>query len=93
MTVRDKRKPKPRVPEMAVTRDAMAVPASEVHARERTEAGSAIGAALLLAVISAKTGVPVWVMPLSAHNEKPWSVPKCRCANWQLKPMAKPSPV
>jgi hypothetical protein len=41
------------------------------------------------AVISVKTGVRVSVTPLSAPNAKPWSVPKCRCANWPHKPMAK----
>jgi hypothetical protein len=40
-------------------------------------------------VKAVKTGVRVSVTPLSAPNAKPWSVPKCRCANWPHKPMAK----
>ena len=32
----------------------------------------------------------VWVMRPSAHSARPWSAPKCRCANWLPKPMAKP---
>ena len=36
-----------------------------------------------------KTAVRDWVMRLSAPNAKPWSVPKCPCANWPHKPMAK----
>ena len=32
-----------------------------------------------------------WVMLLFAPNAKPWRGPRCRCANWPRKPMAKPS--
>ena len=42
------------------------------------------------AEISGKTGVPVWAMRPSARNARPWSGPRCRCANWRPKPMVKP---
>lgn len=47
------------------------------------------GVVVAKAVISVKTVGRAWVMPLSVRNAKPWSVPKCRCANWPRKPMAK----
>ena len=37
-----------------------------------------------------KTADPVWVMRPSAPSARRWNVPKCRCVNWRLKPMAKP---
>lgn len=37
-----------------------------------------------------KTEAHVWVMRLSARNAKPWSAPKCRCASWPLRRMARP---
>ena len=40
-------------------------------------------------VMSAKTVGLAWAIPLSVRNEKPWSVPKCLCANWPHKRMAK----
>jgi hypothetical protein len=43
------------------------------------------------AAISAKNADRVWAMRLSAPSARPWSVQKCRCANWPRKPMAKPS--
>ena len=48
------------------------------------------GAGVVKAVISGKTGVRVWAMPLSVPSARPWNAPKCRCANWPHKPMAKP---
>jgi hypothetical protein len=41
------------------------------------------------AVMFAKTVGHAWAMPLSAPSAKPWSVPKCRCANWLHKRTAK----
>ncbi len=40
-------------------------------------------------VMFAKTADHVWAMPPSVHSVKPWSVPKCRCANWPHKRTAK----
>ena len=39
--------------------------------------------------ISVKTEAHAWVIPPFALKEKPWSGPKCRCANWRHRPMAK----
>jgi hypothetical protein len=41
------------------------------------------------AAISVKTAALVWAMRLSVLSAKPWSAPKCPCANWPRKPMAK----
>jgi hypothetical protein len=41
------------------------------------------------AVMFAKTAGHAWAMLLSAPSAKPWSAPKCRCANWPRKRMAK----
>jgi hypothetical protein len=41
------------------------------------------------AVMFAKTAGHAWAMPLSAPSAKPWSAPKCRCANWPHKRTAK----
>jgi hypothetical protein len=41
------------------------------------------------AVMFAKTVGHAWAMPPSVHSAKPWSVPKCRCANWPHKRTAK----
>ena len=41
------------------------------------------------AVMFAKTAGHAWAMPLSVPSAKPWSVPKCRCANWPHKRTAK----
>jgi hypothetical protein len=99
MTVRVKRKPKPLQVEMVVMAAATAVRASGVPVRVATvdlaarvsvaETVLVTAVAVAKAVISAKTGVRVWAMPLSVPSAKPWSVPKCRCANWPHKPMAK----
>ena len=79
---------------------AMADPASAVRVPELTGAlaaqvsvaVSALATAVVVAkaVISAKTAVRVWAMPLSVPSAKPWSAPKCRCANWPRKRTAKP---
>ena len=45
------------------------------------------------AVVILPTGVNlhrVWAIPPSVPSAKPWSVPKCRCASWRPKPMARP---
>jgi hypothetical protein len=73
---------------------ATADPVTGVHAQVATVAQIAsVTAALVVhpakGVISVKTEAPVWAMPPSARSVKPWSVPKCRCANWRHKPMAK----
>ena len=48
-------------------------------------------AATVLAIVHpVKTEAHVWVMRLSARNAKPWSAPKCRCASWPRKRMARP---
>lgn len=99
MTVLVKRKAKPPQVVMAATVAAMADRATGVRVLAQTVGqvaqASAVGTVLVTevvvakAVISAKTGVRAWAMPLSVPNVKPWSVPKCRCANWPHKPMAK----
>jgi hypothetical protein len=48
------------------------------------------GAIALATVDRVKTAVRAWVMRLSAPNAMPWSGPKCPCASWQHKRMAKP---
>ena len=81
------------------TADVMVVQASVVLAQVATEAQAP--AALVIAVLSeevivsvteprVKTAARDWVMRLSAPNAKPWSAPKCRCANWPRKRTAKP---
>ncbi len=84
---------------MAAMFAAMAARATGVHVLAQTVGqvaqASAAGTVLVTvvvvakAVISVRTGGRAWVMPLSVRNAKPWSVPKCRCANWQRKRMAK----
>jgi hypothetical protein len=32
----------------------------------------------------------VWAMRLFVPSARRWNAPKCRCANWRPKPMAKP---
>ena len=72
----------------------MAGPASGALARVVTVWVIGVSAAHpVKVVISVMTEAPAWAMPLSALSVKPWSVPKCRCANWQRKPMAKHSAV
>lgn len=68
----------------------MAALASVVHAQVATAAQ--VPAALVIAEVivwvtevRVKTAARAWVMRHSAPNAKPWSVPKCRCANWPRK--------
>jgi hypothetical protein len=72
----------------------MAGPASGALARVVTVWVIGVSAARpVKAVIFVMTEAPAWAMPLSALSVKPWSVPKCRCANWRRRPMAKRSAV
>ena len=93
MTAPAKRKQKPL---QVATAAAMADPASAVRVPGLTEAPvaqvSALATAVVVAkaVMSARTAVRVWAMPLSVLSAKPWSAPKCRCANWPRKRTAKP---
>ena len=48
------------------------------------------GAIALATALREKTAARAWEMRLSAPNAKPWSGPKCPCASWQHKRMAKP---
>lgn len=68
-----------------------ALVATEVQADRVSVVATAlvIAVRVVRAVISVKTGARASVMPLSVPNAKPWSVPKCPCANWPHKPMAK----
>ena len=77
----------------------MAALASVVRAQVATAAQ--VPAVLVIAVLNAevivsvteprvKTAARDWVMRLSAPNAKPWSAPKCRCASWPHKRMARP---
>ena len=79
--------------------DEMAALASVVLAQVATAAQ--VPAVLVIAVLNAevivlvtefrvKTAARVWVMRHSAPSAKPWSAPKCRCANWPRKRTAKP---
>jgi spore maturation protein SpmA len=81
------------------TADVTVVQVSVVLARVATAAQAP--AALVIAVLNAevivsvteprvKTAARDWVMRLSAPNAKPWSAPKCRCASWPHKRMARP---
>ena len=81
------------------TADVTVVQAGVVLAQVATEA--LVQAALVIAVLSeevivsvteprVKTAARDWVMRLSAPNAKPWSAPKCRCASWPHKHMARP---
>ncbi len=78
---------------------AMAAQASAGRAPVAT--GVQVPAALVTEVLNAvvivlatvdrvKTAARAWEMRLSAPNAKPWSGPKCPCASWQHKRMAKP---
>jgi hypothetical protein len=93
-TVPVKRKQKRVAHATAAMHGATADPVSAVHAQLATAAQTAsVTAARVVhpakGVISAKTVAPVWAMLPSARSVKPWSVPKCRCANWRHRPMAK----
>jgi hypothetical protein len=79
--------------QLAVMVDAMHVPVSAVLAQVLTAAQAGAVTGLQTArhgVISAKTVAHVWGMPPSAHSAKPWSAPRCPCASWPRKRMAKP---
>ena len=99
MTDLVKRKPNPLQGGMAAMVAVMPVPANGVRVLVETvdlagqvnavETDSVSVAHVATAVIYVKTGVLVWAMPPSVRNEKPWIGPKCRCANWRRKPMAK----
>lgn len=73
----------------------MAALASVERAQVATEAQ--VPAVLVIAEVivwvtevRAKTAARVWVMRHSVPNAKPWSAPKCRCANWPHKHTARP---
>jgi hypothetical protein len=69
----------------------MAALASVVRAQVATAAQ--VPAALVIVWVTevrVKTAARAWVMRLSAPNAKPWSVLKCRCANWPLKRTVRP---
>jgi hypothetical protein len=79
--------------QLAVTVDATHVLVSAVRDQELTAARAEAETVLQTVrrvVISAKNAVHVWVTPLSAPNARPWSGPKCPCANWPHRPTAKP---
>ena len=88
-----KRKQRPLPVAMAVV---MADPASAARVPVAIVAPAALVSVAVTAsvtavhvVMSAKTVGLAWAMRLSVPNEKPWSVPKCLCANWPHKPTAK----
>jgi hypothetical protein len=96
MTVLVKRKQKlPQVATAAVMADPVSVarvPVGTVVPVARViEAVTVLVTAVhaVKAVMFAKTAGHVWAMPLSVPSAKPWSVPKCRCANWPHKRTAK----
>jgi hypothetical protein len=77
---------------MAVLESAVRAPgvtADQALAALATVALNAAATALAIAH-PVKTEAHVWVMRLSARNGKPWSAPKCRCASWPLRRMARP---
>ena len=93
-TALGKRKQKLLAAETVAMQSVTADPVTVVHAQVATAAQTAsVTAARVVhpakGVISAKTVAPVWAMLPSARSVKPWSVPKCRCANWRHRPMAK----
>lgn len=99
MTVLDRRKPNPQWDVTDATVDVMAVPVIGVRVLVATVEQAARVSAVVTVLVteahvakaetSVKTGALVWVMPHSVRNVKPWSGPKCRCANWPLKPTVK----
>ena len=99
MTVLDRKRPNPPLGETYAMVAVMAVPVIGARGLVVTEdpAGQVSAVETVLAtvahaakaVISVKTGALVWVMPHSVRNVKPWSGPKCLCANWPLKPTVK----
>jgi hypothetical protein len=93
MTAQVRRKPKHL---QAVMADAMAARVTATPDPATAQAivvpAQVIAATVSRVVISQTVASvrPVWAIPLSAPNAKPWSVPRCRCANWRPKPMARP---
>jgi hypothetical protein len=79
--------PKPAKPVVAVTATPDPATAQAIAVPARV-----IGATVSRVVISQTVASvpPVWAIPLSVPNAKPWNVPRCRCANWRPKPMARP---
>jgi hypothetical protein len=93
-TVPVKRKQKRVAHATAAMHGATAGPVTVVHAQVPTAAQTAsVTAARVVRPakggISVKTGAHAWAIPRSARSVKPWSVPKCRCANWRHRPMVK----
>ena len=95
-TVLAKSAPKP-LP--GATADVMAALASAARAPAVTEAPALAALAtgvlnvvetVLVIAHPVKTEVRVWVIRLSAPSVKPWSAPKCRCASWPPRRMARP---
>ena len=77
----------------AVTVDATHALVSAVRDQALTAARAAAATVLQTVrhvVISAKNAAHVWAMQPFAPNARPWSAPKCLCANWPHKHMAKP---
>ena len=62
---------------------------TETPAQAATEARDLKAVASVMTEACVKIGAPVWATPLSVRSAKRWSAPKCLCANWQRKPMAK----
>lgn len=93
MTVLAKRKQKLRQVAMAaVMADPVSVarvPAAIVAPAAPVSVAVTASVTAVHVVMSAKTVGHAWAIRLSVLNEKPWSVPKCRCANWPHKPTAK----
>ena len=99
MTALAKRKQRP----LPVAMDAMAAAMADPVSAARVPVGTVVPVARVIEAVTvlgtavhavkaemfAKTAGHVWAMPLSVPNVKPWSVPKCRCANWPHKRTAK----
>ena len=89
MTVLAKRKQKLLLAAMADPVSAARVPVGTVVPVARVIEAVTVLVTAVHAVMFAKTVGHAWAMPLSAPSAKPWSVPKCRCANWPHKRTAK----
>jgi hypothetical protein len=74
---------------MAVLASAARVPVETVVPVARVIEAVTVLVTAVHAVMFAKTEGHAWEMPLSVPSAKPWSVPKCRCANWPHKRTAK----
>jgi hypothetical protein len=95
-----KRKPKHRQAVMAVV---MAEPGTAMPVRATGPvivqavlaivAPARVTAATVFLVVISQTVANAhraWAIPLSARNARPWSVQRCPCASWQLKPTVRP---